>query len=257
VTGRGRLYANLATLANGAVGVGAVLYLLAGNKLWAMLLIIAGLGFDGLDGLLSRRSGTPGGWFGRVADSVADSVTFGVAPAALIVVHTDHTRLWAPWSSVTLAVGAALFVLAVARLVYFTLKAHHLPYFLGAPTPQTALAVIVFVLFGDVPGFWGTDPLFVLVGSAAVAALMVVPIRFPKIRRGSKLRGPMTITAVALVVAILPLQFHPATGSFGYLLALGAALVGAAGIATYYLVGPWTVPSAEPVTETAVLGDPK
>ncbi|MCI4330978.1 MAG: CDP-alcohol phosphatidyltransferase family protein [Thermoplasmata archaeon] len=253
MTSRGRVYANLATLANGLVGVGAVAYILAGNKLWAMLLIVAGLGFDGLDGLLSRRSGVPGGWFGRVADSVSDSVTFGVAPAVLVIVHTDHPLLWAPWGWATLSVGIALAILAVARLVYFTLRAHHLPYFLGAPTPQTALAVIAFVLFGDVPGFWGTDPLLVVVGTAVVAILMVVPVRFPKIRRGNRLRTAMTVTAVALVVAILPLQFRPSAGSPLYLLALAASLVGAAGIALYYLAGPWSLPA--PATPAPPPGD--
>lgn len=254
MTDRGRVYANLATLANGAVGVGAILYLLAGNKLWAMLLIVCGLGFDGLDGLLSRRSGVPGGAFGRIADSVADSVTFGLAPAALLVVHTDRPVLWAPWSGAALDVGVAYAGLAVARLVYFTLRAHHLPYFRGAPTPQSALAVIVLVLFADVPGFWGTDPPLVLVGAALAAVLMVVPVRFPKIRRGSPLRLAMTVTGISLVLAILPLQFRPAPGSPLFLGALGAALVATAGIAVYYLVGPWTVPRDPPSTEPAPVG---
>lgn len=246
MTSRWRVYANLATLANGLVGGGSVVYTLAGNKLWAMLLIISGIGFDGLDGLLSRRANEPGGAFGRVADSVSDSVTFGIAPAALVIVHTARENLWAPWSVASWAVGVAFAGLAVARLVYFTLRGHHLPHFLGAPTPQAALAVVALVLFVDVPGFLGAVPVVLLVGSTTVAALMVLPVRYPKIRRGNRLRLPMTVTAVALVAAILPLQFQPVVGGPVYLVSLGASLVGAAGIVLYYVAGPWAAAPQEP-----------
>ena len=69
MTDRYRVGANLATLANGLLGVGAIAYTLAGNKLWAMLLVAIAIGFDGLDGLLSRRSPRPSGRFGLVATS--------------------------------------------------------------------------------------------------------------------------------------------------------------------------------------------
>src|SRR5579862_5652503 len=113
---RFRTAANLATAANGVLGVGAILYLLAGNPLWAMLLIASGIAFDGLDGLLSRRSPRGPGTFGRVADSVADAITFGLAPALLVAYHSDHASIWAGWSTAALVVGAAVAVLAIARL---------------------------------------------------------------------------------------------------------------------------------------------
>ena len=96
MTDRWRVAANLATLANALLGVGAILYVLGGNKLWAMLLIACALGFDGLDGMFSRRSPNPAGLFGRVADSIADGITFGLAPAFLIAVHTSNVGTWQP-----------------------------------------------------------------------------------------------------------------------------------------------------------------
>ncbi len=238
----GRWAANLATLANALVGLGAIAYTLAGNPLWGMLLIVCGLGFDGLDGYLSRRSGLPPSAFGRVADSVADAVTFGLAPAALVIVHTERAALWAPWQSDAVIVGVLIAALAFARLVYFTLRAFRVPHFVGAPTPQNALAVAALVLFLDVPGFLGTDPIAFLLGSGLVALTMVVPVPFPKVRRGSRVRLPATVTSVALVVALVPLQFRPAPGSWPFLVAEAAAVVAAAGIAFYYLAGPFLVP---------------
>lgn len=242
---RGALYANLATLANALVGVGAILYLLEGNKLWAMLLVISGIGFDGLDGWLHRRSGAPSSAVGRVADSVADSITFGLAPAALVAVHTDNASLWAPWMFDAELAGAAILVLAVARLLWFTLKAHDRPYFVGVPTPQNAIGIVLLLLLFDRPAFLGVAPLVVIGGALLLAVTMVLPIRFPKIRRGSPLRLAMTGTGVALVLAILPLQFRPSAGSPLFLFAEAVTALALAGTLAYYLLGPWSVAASD------------
>lgn len=238
---RFRTAANLATLANGAVGVGAILYTLAGNKLWGMLLIVCGIGFDGLDGLFSRRSRVPSGATGRILDSLADAVTFGVAPAALLFIHTDHASLWSPWLLACWGAGILLASLAFARLVYFTVRAYRLEHFLGAPTPQTALTIVVLGLLFDRPAFLGTAPLVLVVGATAAAILMVTPLAFPKVRRGARIRPWAIGTAIALFVALVPLQFVPAAGSPLYLLTEVATAVSAAGVVGYYVLGPLTL----------------
>ena len=246
MTDRWRIGANLATLANGLLGVGAILYTLAGNKEWAMLLIACAVGFDGLDGLLSRRSPAPPSVLGRVFDSVADAVTFGAAPAVLIAVHTSNTSTWAPYAPYALALGAIYLSAALARLLYFTLRAYERKDFLGVPTPQSALAVIVAVLFHDTPAFQSVQPVGVLVGAAVLAALMVAPIPYPKIRRDSPLRIPMIATGVAAGFVLVPIQFRPAVGSPLYELAYVAGFVLLIGVAIYYLVGPFTVRRPSP-----------
>jgi phosphatidylserine synthase len=241
VTDRWRVYANLATLANGLLGVGAVLYVLAGNKLWAMLLIVSAIGFDGLDGMFSRRSTAPPSSFGRIADSVADGMTFGVAPAFLLAVHTSNTSTWQPYAGLAVVIAGAYLAAALARLTYFTARAYRRTDFLGIPTPQSALALVVALLFHDTPAFQGVQPIGVLVGAVVLAALMVAPIPYPKIKRGAPLRIPMAITAVAAAVCLTVLQFRPATGSLLYELALAAGYVFLIGVAVYYVLGPFTV----------------
>jgi phosphatidylserine synthase len=238
--------ANLSTAANGLCGVGAVAYTLAGNPLWAMLLIVSGIGFDGLDGWLSRRSGLPGTTFGRVADSISDAITFGLAPAVLLIVHTANHASWSGWLVPLLAAGVAYAAFAWGRLAYFTVRGFKHKDFVGTPTPQAALGLIALLLFFDVPAFAGTAPMVVLIGGFAIGVAMVVPVPFPKIRRGSTLRPAMTVTAIALVVAVLLVQFRPGTGSIPYVLALGASAVAAVGILVYYVVGPFTVPPPAP-----------
>jgi phosphatidylserine synthase len=244
VTDRWRIFANLATLANALLGVGAILYVLAGNPLWAMFLVAAAIGFDGLDGILSRRSAAPPSPFGRYADSVADAITFGLAPAFLVAVHTANTNLWGPWATLALFAAAFYFVAAVGRLTYFTARGFHRTYFLGVPSPQAALAIVVALLFHAQPAFQTVQPLAVIIGTVIVAVLMVVPIPYPKIRRGSPLRLPMAATGVASAIALTVIQFRPAAGSLLYLVALGAAYSMLVGVAAYYLLGPFTVDRA-------------
>ncbi|HTT15851.1 MAG TPA: CDP-alcohol phosphatidyltransferase family protein [Thermoplasmata archaeon] len=241
MTDRYRVGANLATLANGLLGVGAVLYTLAGNKLWAMLLVACAIGFDGLDGLLSRRSRLPTGAFGRVADSIADALSFGVAPAVMLAVHTTHEGLWAPYAAATTAIAAAYLAAAVARLTYFTARAHGLPHFRGVPTPESALAVIVLLLFHDTPGYAGVAPVGAIVGAAIVAVLMLAPVPYPKVRRGSAMQLPSAITAGLAALVLVPLQFRPPAGSPLAGTAELAAYGLLAGVALYYVYGPFTV----------------
>jgi archaetidylserine synthase len=246
MTDRWRVAANLATLANASVGVGAIVYTVAGNRLWGLLLIVCGIAFDGMDGLLSRRSPSGNRGFGRIADSIADAITFGFAPATMVVVHTNDTSLWNPFTIEAWVVASLYFALAVARLSYFTVRGYHRSDFLGVPTPQSALAVVIVVLALDYPGFLGTTPLLFFGLIAAIALLMVVPIPFPKIRRGSPLRTASVVTGIALVVALVPLQFRPVAGSFWYELAGVATAIAAAGVVLYYVWGPHTVPSPMP-----------
>jgi CDP-diacylglycerol--serine O-phosphatidyltransferase len=237
-----RLPANLATLGNGLVGVGAIAYAWAGNPLWACLLIVSGVGFDGLDGFLARRAKLPPSRFGRVADSVSDALTFGVAPGVLLAYHTAHSAAWQSVGSWAALVALAVVGLTVGRLAYFTLWGYHSKDFLGVPSPTNALSLVLLLLLGDVPGLLGVAPSYVLGGALGLSVLMVVPIRFPKIRRGNPLRAVMSATAIAFVVSVLVLQFQPDHASGFYLLAFAATAVAAAGLALYYLAGPFTVP---------------
>ena len=246
MTDRWRVFANLSTLANAVLGLGAVLYVLAGNKLWAMFLIVCAIGFDGMDGIFSRRSAAAPSRFGRFADSIADAITFGVAPGFLIAVHTGDVSTWQPWAFLTLALAVVYCAAAVARLTYFTARAHGRSDFLGVPTPQSALGLVVALLFLDTPAFEGVRPFVFAVVVLVLSVMMVVPVRYPKIRRGSLLRGAMAATAVFAALALVPLQFHLATGSSLYVFAYGASVAFLVGVASYYLLGPFTVLRGRP-----------
>ena len=239
---RWRFAANLATTGNAVLGIAAVLYVWAGNPVWALVLVAAGVGLDGLDGRFSRRSPKPPSRFGRVADSIADALTFGVAPFALLADHTADAALWAALGPIPLIVGALYLTAAVARLIYFTGWAFERPHFLGVPTPQAALTLSVLILWAGTPAFWGVRPALLLGGALILALLMVVPVPFPKVKRGHPLRPVLAVAGVALVGALIPVQFVPSAGTGLYLFAELASLVAGGGLIAFLVMGPWTVP---------------
>ena len=69
----------------GCMATGAAFY---GHYQWAVLMIILGAVFDFFDGMVARALGVSSP-IGKELDSLADVVTFGVAPSAVIF-HLFH-----------------------------------------------------------------------------------------------------------------------------------------------------------------------
>jgi CDP-diacylglycerol--serine O-phosphatidyltransferase len=123
-------------------------------------LVLLGGVFDFLDGLIARvtRSTTD---FGGQLDSLADMITFGVAPATLMVVFIG--RALAPDSVLPSPVSqdfggraawisAAIYVLfAAVRLARFNVEHAKVDFdyrmFRGLPTPGAACVVVALILF--------------------------------------------------------------------------------------------------------------
>lgn len=108
---------------------------------WALALIIAGAVFDFFDGLAARALGISSP-IGKELDSLADVVTFGVAPSAMlfqlfgIVQYPEWLACaasWLPYTSFLIAAFSAL------RLAKFNLDNRQSVSFIGLPTPANAL----------------------------------------------------------------------------------------------------------------------
>lgn len=130
-------------------------------KMAAFLILLAAL-CDVFDGKLARmlRVDSP---MGVELDSLADIVSFGVAPA--ILVHTMN----AP--SLLLTMAFIAFPIAGAwRLGRFNIKPT-IGYYMGVPITLAGLIVAVLALFSF------SSPLLMLL----LAILMVSPIRIPKL----------------------------------------------------------------------------
>jgi CDP-diacylglycerol--serine O-phosphatidyltransferase len=150
--------------------------------------------FDGLDGRVARMTGTSSD-FGKELDSLADVITFGVAPAMLAWTWGFH--LMPPvsltdWNIKLTQLGAIasfLFLMAGAsRLARFNITSNPQPsnpgrpgkkYFVGMPIPAGAgvIAAVVHFARGNPLESWYTA-LTWLAMVAAVGYLMVSTWRF-------------------------------------------------------------------------------
>ncbi len=122
--------------------------------------------FDGLDGRIARMTGTTSD-FGRELDSLADAITFGVAPALLAWTWGFHLMppvlltqgQWHIKLTQLGAIASFLFVIAGAsRLARFNITSNPQPsnpgrpgkkYFVGMPIPAGAGVIAAVVHFAE------------------------------------------------------------------------------------------------------------
>lgn len=194
---------SLFTTANMGLGFYAILEVLHSNAIeyWHLNNAAKAIGFavlfDGLDGRIARMTGTTSD-FGRELDSLADAITFGVAPAMLawtwgfFLMPAMFFTGWGHWNVKLTQLGAiACFIFLMAgasRLARFNITANPEPsnpgrpgkkYFVGMPIPAGAgvIAAVVHFAAGEPLSSWYTAlTWFAMV--TTVAYLMVSTWRF-------------------------------------------------------------------------------
>lgn len=132
---------NFITLLNAASGFAAIVYASASEFTIAVLLLLLAAIFDFFDGAVARLlsvTSKEGVWL----DSMADLVSFGVAPGVFLIFFFSTESSPNPG---LLALGALLFIGALVRLVRFSLsEKESLGNFEGLPTPAMTLSIVGF-----------------------------------------------------------------------------------------------------------------
>ncbi|MFQ6609451.1 MAG: CDP-diacylglycerol--serine O-phosphatidyltransferase, partial [Fidelibacterota bacterium] len=134
------------TLINLFLGFLAILNVQLGNfNLACYLILVAGV-FDSLDGKIARKVGITSS-FGTEIDSLADMVSFCLAPSVLV--YTLYTNGMPGISGELIA--ATPLILGAIRLAKFNLLKEESPrsFFTGLPTPVNALAIVSLVLWTE------------------------------------------------------------------------------------------------------------
>ena len=119
----------------------AIVFALSANYTMALTFIVVGAVFDFFDGMSARLLGVSSP-IGKELDSLADVVTFGVAPSSMI--YTLLLTLSKSGWNETLAfvIPYVAFVMAAfsaLRLAKFNLDERQTTSFIGLPTPANAL----------------------------------------------------------------------------------------------------------------------
>lgn len=183
--------ADLMTLVNASCGAAAVLVVLAyadrpqhdlatSGIRTVTLLLLVGTIFDTLDGAFARRGG--GTRLGPMLDSLADALSFGLAPAVLLA--QLGMRGASTLESSFVVVGFLCYVgAALLRLADFSSSRQEDVQFTGLPSPLAAGVVVAIA-------FLSTSPIVVAVGLAVVGVMMVSRLAYPK------QRGPVVAAAL-------------------------------------------------------------
>jgi CDP-diacylglycerol--serine O-phosphatidyltransferase len=196
------LLPSLFTAGNLFCGVFAIIFAFNGEFQQAAVLIVVAHLLDGVDGAVARLTHTSS-QFGVEFDSLADVVSFGVAPAALMYVFA--LTPWGTWGGL----GAALFAVCGAlRLARFNVQtlAVEKSYFTGLPIPAAAAMIAATIFMYYMLGLESTDskPLVFTVIACALAGLMVSNFRYFSLKQHHfKKRSTIWLLLSALAVIIL------------------------------------------------------
>ena len=171
--------------------------------LWAAgLLVLAGV-FDGLDGRVARATNTATE-FGVQLDSLADVVSFGMAPAILayrygffqLGIHDSHLRA---------AVWAACFVFIACgalRLARFNVQVGSVDsrFFMGLPIPAGAACVASVIIWHPTPPSTAVQAYGFAAELFLVGLLMVSTLRFPSFKK--RATNPRTAMVTSLMIVV-------------------------------------------------------
>ena len=162
------------TCGNLAAGFLAVLLAVQGSFVRSTVLVLFAAVLDLLDGAVARNSASESE-FGGNLDSLADLVSFGIAPAVALYLALLHT-----WPVAGAAACLLYVVCGALRLARFPLVKSP-EYFIGLPIPPAGVALSGLAAL-DFPRA------FVMVSVLLLSALVVSKVPFQKLP-GDRLSG--------------------------------------------------------------------
>jgi CDP-diacylglycerol--serine O-phosphatidyltransferase len=212
---------NLLTSLNLVSGFISIIFILNGEIITASWFILAAMVFDFLDGFAARALKAYSE-IGKELDSLADLVSFGVAPG-LIIYHLLCASLISDnqivfhnpdvTSLIFIIVPAIMPVCAALRLAIFNLDTSQATSFKGLPTPANALAVVSLILGGHFsgsafPGSFMTSSVALIILSLALCILMVTRIpllslKFKSLKfKGNEGKYIMIVLCAAMILIL-------------------------------------------------------
>jgi CDP-diacylglycerol--serine O-phosphatidyltransferase len=199
------LLPSLFTMANMFCGYACVVYAMRGEFATAAPFIGIAIVLDVLDGRIARMTGTTSE-FGLEFDSLADVISFGLAPAILSFAWGLH-----PLGRLGWAAGFVFVAAAAVRLARFNIQ-HSVQdkrYFAGMPSPAAA-AVPASTVYAYPEGFQTySEALPVLAMVIVPALLMVSTIRFRSFKTFDLQARQSYPVLILVAVGLALLVAHP------------------------------------------------
>ena len=200
---------NTITCCNLICGAIATYFAFLGLYEKAFFFIVMGAVFDFFDGMSARLLGVSSP-IGKELDSLADVITFGLAPSAMI-----YSVLWSMcrmsvWGNLAQIVPFSAFIMAAfsaLRLAKFNLDERQTTSFIGLPTPANALfwaSLIVGMenyLMQTVEMVTGTVVLMLLMSYMLVAEVPMFALKFKHWGwKGNEVKYIFVISCVPMIL---------------------------------------------------------
>ncbi|MFT6834879.1 MAG: CDP-diacylglycerol--serine O-phosphatidyltransferase [Francisellaceae bacterium] len=195
------LLPNLFTTASIFAGFYAIVAAMNGHFSTASVAIFIAAIMDTLDGRVARLTNTES-HFGAEYDSLADIISFGVAPA--LIVYTWAFKPIVQMEQVGWLIAFIFVAAAALRLAKFNsnMGTGSKRYFSGLPVPAAASFLVALVWVGNINKFHGmTLSVFVGIATLFVAIMMVSNIKFRSFK-DYDVKGKVGFTTVVFVVLI-------------------------------------------------------
>ncbi|WP_219419063.1 CDP-diacylglycerol--serine O-phosphatidyltransferase [Pseudonocardia nigra] len=225
-----RLLPNAVTVLALCSGLSAVYFALGGRFELSVAAVGAAALCDALDGRLARLLDASTR-IGAELDSLADLVSFGVAPALVLYIWALEGNRFG-W--VMALVFAVCMMLRLARFNTLIDVEDEYPFsqefFVGVPAPAAALSagIPLFLTLHFGPGFWWSSPVVVGLWALVIAGLMVsrLPtLSFKTVRVPPRYIAPLLVLVGLAAAVLITVPF------------LGLAI----GAAVYLVLIPYTV----------------
>lgn len=218
-----RLLPNAITVLAVCSGLSAVQFMLHNEHMAAIVAIAVAAVLDSLDGRIARLLDATSK-MGAELDSLADAISFGVAPALVLYIWKlgEHNNRFGWVIALTFAVCIVLRLARFNTLLDDTEKPLYTKeFFVGVPAPAggllALLPLILKIQIGH-DGWWSAQPV-VMLWTIAVAALLIsrIPTLSVKtVRVPAKFVAPLLVLVGLLAAAVIT---YP-------MIALAAALAG-------------------------------
>ncbi len=200
------LLPNLFTTAALFAGFYAIVSAMNGRYEPSAIAIYVAMVLDGMDGRIARLTNTQSD-FGAEYDSLADMISFGLAPALVIYEWSLSSLGKLGWLAAFLYTAAA-----ALRLARFNTQVGIADkrYFQGLASPSAAAIVAGLVWLGDDLGLEGRDLSYAAVGvTILVGILMVTNLRYHSFKAlDLKERMPF-FKAIVIVLVFVLIAMHP------------------------------------------------
>ena len=209
------LLPNFFTTAGLFAGFYSIILAMNGRFTAAAISVIIAMLLDGIDGRVARMTNTQSE-FGAQYDSIADMVSFGIAPALVMYQWSllGLGELGEQWGKFGWTAAFFYSAMAALRLARFNVQIGKLDkkYFMGLASPSAATLLVSFVWVFDALDYQGTESYLLvpsLILTILAGALMVSPILYNSFKDQSrKERVPfmaiLTVVMIFILVTIDP-----------------------------------------------------